>query len=929
MDILYGKYKNTPTLIDQFCIFGYDPTNKELISKAVDGYRNDIGDEKKNDLMPIVINAIGTLRNKEMLKADEVLQYLFPYNPSIYKNVLSEQIPSYDLTFSCLDEGKLTVDIDKTFGYAFVFYEKFDSLWIPKIFCITSQYPFFSLFRQIANKIYAEFEKDTISIPIEIQIFNIINCLPPPVANPMLLDLSPGIILSKSRIPQNMHRKEKRNFQQFSQQRSNNKLIEYKLKIHEIEKSNHIDFNCAYFLQMINPDILAKLIILSFFETYIIIFSKDLTFLDNLLQFLTLLYSPFIEIQYYRNSYSLSRKHITSVEEEEKYEKEEEQGIQNKDRFYSPIVGNPIPAILGINFEYSTSFQNFGAPSIVINLDKKQELYKSRLDNQIMNILQLVENSIRQYDELKPNKVYEPKSKLESIIINIYSKIKALSAVIRGNATRVNKDVFCDNSFQEESNYSLQNIAYEYIVEMFNYFQYSNKSFKSNYVNDLVSNEKLNITQIKFEIINNPQIEDKWFSDIRGLSGFKFDQYNKYFSNELKENFMIDMAILDCFMHYKINTPNEKEDIKYMEIMKEIYDKIKKDKNILYQHNMTFNEFNAYYYNNLEKFFKQEMAKSPSIFEPIEYENNDGDEKYVEYAYINKELDPQLIMKYYRHLKSLSMNDLTKMFPSFNSSQKQKRSVNHKIIPVLMQDILFNYIKKSMFEEILSLLLNISLLTINELCDKSPFFYLIYNNTQIPRFFYYYYLMDMITMIYINVKLKINNKSTDIKKEMDTLYLTLEFMEQKQIIPNRLIMEKLNELFTIESNFGNIIRQKKDVGIKEQYESIFNKKVKVTIKGKKPKEVKEIINGFKFDSSNSTISLLRNDNSVIGEVKVDNVKNLNKNTREIINDCILSERTITMEEKTKLRSIVINVIAFIYANETIKVDLTSLLDYLG
>ena len=155
------------------------------------------------------------------------------------------------------------------------------------------------------------------------------------------------------------------------------------------------------------------------------------------------------------------------------------------------------------------------------------------------------------------------------------------------------------------------------------------------------------------------------------------------------------------------------------------------------------------------------------------------------------------------------------------------------------------------------------------------------------------------------------------------------FMEMKQIIPNNFIMDKLNELFMIESNVSTIIRQKKEVGIKEQYENIFDKKVKVIIKGKKPKEVKEIINGFKVDSSNSTISLLRNDNSVIGEVKVGKVKDLNKITRDIINDLILTERTITMEEKDKLKSIVLNVIAFLYANETIKVDLTSLLDYLG
>ena len=344
---------------------------------------------------------------------------------------------------------------------------------------------------------------------------------------------------------------------------------------------------------------------------------------------------------------------------------------------------------------------------------------------------------------------------------------------------------------------------------------------------------------------------------------------------------------------------------------------------------MTFNEFNTYYFNNLESFFKQEMSKSPSIFQPIKYENDDGDEQYIEYSYIHKELDPKIVNKYYRHLKSLSLNDFTKIFPSFNSSQKQKRKINYKMIPIIMQEILSKTITKSYFEEIISLILNVSLLTIDVLCENSPFFYIIYYNDQLPQILLYYYLMDMISITYNNVKFKIQNKSTDIKREMDSLYLALEYMEMKQIIPNKFIMDKLNELFMIESNVSTIIRQKKEVGIKEQYENIFDKKVKVIIKGKKPKEVKEIINGFKVDSSNSTISLLRNDNSVIGEVKVGKVKDLNKITRDIINDLILTERTITMEEKDKLKSIVLNVIAFLYANQTIKVDLTSLLDYLG
>ena len=916
MDILYGDYKDSSTLIEQFYIFGYDPTDKQLASKAIDGYQIDRDDENKNDISPKVINVISAVRDKVIYKVEDILYYLFPYKPKIYINANPQQIPSYDLSVSFTNETTYGVNIDKKFCYALVFYEQYESLCLPKIFCITSIYPFFSLFKKIANKIYSEFEKETISIPIEILIFNLINCLPPPVATPMNLDLSININLMKNRIPNGMHLiREKRYIENGSQQRSNNKVIEYKFPIHEIEKTYYIDYNINFFIQNVNPDILTKLIILTFFEDTLVIFCKDLTFLDNLIQLITLLYAPFIEIQYHLNTYSFPSSDFLS-------------------KGQSKVIGKPICSITGYNMEYSNSLPRdsfCGFPAFIFSFTKsKQEIAFNDLTASLQSLYTLIDNSMNQYDNsLKQNKPYSPQNQLEMIVTNVYKRIKSLSEYVRGNPANNIREAFCDSTFNEINNISLQNIAYEYIVDMFNFYIYSSKEFKSNYVNDLIPNEKINITKIKYDIVNNRNSQSPELDIIITDSVFKLGQYEDCFNGKIKEKFKCDMIILDCFMHFKLNAPKEKVDLKCMEIIKEVYDRLKKDKYILYQSTMTFNEFNTYYFNNLESFFKQEMSKSPSIFQPIKYENDDGDEQYIEYSYIHKELDPKIVNKYYRHLKSLSMNDFTKIFPSFNSSQKQKRKINYKMIPIIMQEILSKTITKSYFEEIISLILNVSLLTIDVLCENSPFFYIIYYNDQLPQILLYYYLMDMISITYNNVKFKIQNKSTDIKREMDSLYLALEYMEMKQIIPNKFIMDKLNELFMIESNVSTIIRQKKEVGIKEQYENIFDKKVKVIIKGKKPKEVKEIINGFKVDSSNSTISLLRNDNSVIGEVKVGKVKDLNKITRDIINDLILTERTITMEEKDKLKSIVLKVIAFLYANETIKVDLTSLLDYLG
>ena len=902
MDILYGDYKKTTTLIDQFFIFGYDHTNKELISEAIDGYGKETENEHKNKKTPIVINSLSTLKNKKFYDETDIIQHLVPYLPNIYINTSPELIPSYDVTFSIRDEASQSIDIDKTYCYGLVFYEKYELLCLPKIFCITSQYPFFSFFKQIANKIYCEFEKDVISVPVEILLFNIINCLPPPVVTPFILDLTESNVNNKKRPIRN-------NFN-FSKQ-SNNKIIQYKFPIHEIDKSCYIDYNLVYFLQVLNPDVIAKIIIFNFFEVYLVIFHKNITFLDNLIQVISLLYGPFVEIQFNLKNYAVTIEELFDIN--------------------SRVVGHPTNSLFGFNGEYSSSysFENFFTCSVcVVDInDKKQEVFMRKAIDPIQKLFNVIDNTIKQIEIASgKNTEYKPNTSFEQIISKVYLKVKSISLKARNHQTMY-KEAFCDSTFNEQENYALQNVTYEYIIDMFNYYKYSNCLFKSNYVSQLIPNEQLRITQIKYDIIKNNKEQEPEMSYKDSTEINKFLQYEQYFTEELKEKDMIDMAILDSFMHYKLYYPNAQNEMNYIEVINQVYDRLKKDKNILYQRTMTFNEFNNYYKEKLESFFLKEMSKTPEIYQAYKHEEND--EEYVEYSYLNKELDPKIINKYYRHLKSLSMTEFTKIFPAFNSSQKQRRVINFKLIPIIMQEIISNTIQKSTLQEILTIILNISILTIDKLYEKSPFFYVIHYCDPYPKLLLYYSLMDMITVLYIQIKLKLNNKTIDIKREMSTLCIILEFMEEKNIIPNKKIMMMLDELFLIQSKVGEDIIREKQVIVKEQFESMYDNKVKVMINKLKPKEVKKIINSYTIEQENSIVKLVKMDNTPLAEAKIEKVNDLKASTRQLINNCIISGRGLLEEEKVILKSVIVNLIAYLYANDNIKVDLTSLLDYLG
>ena len=81
------------------------------------------------------------------------------------------------------------------YGYGHIFYEtkiiEDYKLYIPKAFVIISQYPFFSTFNRLCNEIKELFYSQNLEIPIEIQIYNIINFVPAPIDTGLKLTFIP------------------------------------------------------------------------------------------------------------------------------------------------------------------------------------------------------------------------------------------------------------------------------------------------------------------------------------------------------------------------------------------------------------------------------------------------------------------------------------------------------------------------------------------------------------------------------------------------------------------------------------------------------------------------------------------------------------------------------------------------------------------
>ena len=865
------------------------------------------------------------MRNKPLIVEEIIIKSLFPYNPELYINTFPEIIPDSEVTISIHDES-LQTDIDRTYCYAYTFYERFDTLCLPTIFCITSQFPFYSLFRELVHKILCEFEKDIITIPMEIQIFNLINCLPPPITHPVVLSLQPKVSLTQSFSELRKGPQEKMETDlRFSQNLTNKKVIKYKFQIPDTQYICSIDYNLTYLLQVLSSEIITKLIILSFVEVNIVIFDKDQTRLNNIIQMISFLFAPFIENQFFSQLFSINPEEIDDVN--------------------SKTVGKPFSTILGINDEYSSeiSVDNFVSDAICvvsINNQKKPEIImkskeyidekKNKIDQLI--IYEIIENAIKQKNtaEIKKSN-YEPNSPFEKIIINLYSKIKTLSLEANAVGKIQYTSGFCQaNNFSEEMNNKLQNIAYSFFVEMFSYL-HSNQVFKSNYnEQDFNENNKAMLyTTSKYEVTEISI--DSHSQLIYKFGSFKINHYNRFLSNSLVEKHIPIMTILDCFIQFKRYSNKE---LPYYKIISQAYSALKKEKKIEELDTITYNDFNDYYDKNLKLFFKKEMSKDPYLFRANITENTITNAINEEYQYTHKELSKNIVYEYCRYLKSLSMDELIAVFPFFQKFKSKKPSNNYKFLFRQVNELIMNNCKQDATIDILSIILNVSILTIDELLEKSPFFYIMFYVDKYPSVFLYYYLLDIISALYIHIKHKIVNGVFEIKREMDTLRLILDFMVAKQIIPNKDIMEKIDELFLIEAKTGgDFIREKKDYPVSKDFQSIYKTVINVTMKDKKEKEMKNIITNYSLynlKSYHEIVCLTKvNDKQIIAEAKIQNLEELKKNSRTFLNNFIISGKPLLPEQKENVKAMVVNVIAYLYANDSIKVDLSSLLDYLN
>ena len=196
---------NSVHLIDYFLIIGYEDIYiqekiiKEVQAKYIESSSNNKTNIYKMKQYPSVLSAISSDYEGEIMDDEDIIKNLFPSEEIIiYYNKGDNSdldISTKNIIFTQKEENVINN------GFAYLFYEGITlpnmlRIFIPKIFVIVSKYHFYSTFYQICQEIHNLFFSYTIQIPIELQLYNIINFVPVPIGKRLDMTLFPFYELS-------------------------------------------------------------------------------------------------------------------------------------------------------------------------------------------------------------------------------------------------------------------------------------------------------------------------------------------------------------------------------------------------------------------------------------------------------------------------------------------------------------------------------------------------------------------------------------------------------------------------------------------------------------------------------------------------------------------------------------------------------------
>ena len=789
-----GPYLGTSNkLLEAFYILGYDYNflkdnyYKQIeVINSVSLFSIPINQE------PNIISIISSLNSNQRLEK-HFPDFCFPNYPSIY---YCEKNCNEKPNIKCIHGANQSLDSNNIkYLFTYTFYET-DILnsniivYIPKFFIIISCYPLYLFFKYISDQILIQLNNNKLEIPLEIQIYNIINFVPAPISNSLILKIFPYYNLSEyKRI------KLERDF----------------LKLHKISKYflpqftvyPIMDLNISEIFKLISPETLIIIYIMFIGNEKHYFFGDNDVNLNCTMKILVSLFFPNNILPFPQNFVSKSEIITDEV-----------------------VVGDLIHHANNIFFGFQMNFnenyekikeENFPFNQLTLGLNNKlKRIYieKNELrDNEEKEKVKLLDNL---YNIISNDKNYKKeKNRFNQILLKCYNNLQIICNSIK---LKSEIDFLNISEQQKQLNKLTQKYIYEFFIDFYHLIyndlmeKYVTK--KKNLMKDnLNSNLDLSI------IIQENTIEQL------------FPELNKTYAKILKENVIFESFIqllvdfkkindylltsyifleeFICLLNIKLKF-NLSFDIDYLDIINYCYniDENKKEKEVDYVHFLNFYKF----YEGNSEIFKDSLKYK--IFSNLNNSNiekkiikSSTSQKYF-YKYKSIELDNSILLNYINYLNNSNI-DLSKIFPYKN--QNEHEYIPKEIFQQSISDLIESYFIEKNYLNFEYLIQTSIILIFCLYFEEINFFNYIDIITQLLSFLTYNPRKYIFKIYYLFYKFCIKNSFyISQTKNIMNLVNILDELNILVIGDLKLLINKIKE-FQIDNNNQEIIYSKTNI----------------------------------------------------------------------------------------------------------------------
>ena len=820
-------------LIELFLIVGYDHSfiNNEvpkLIEKEKKDFEilevkmneKDLGKSFNAQTNPSILSVISSDYKEEMMSLNNLINFLFPSFPTFYYSSDNESNQIVNNSFNnFIFQNNSTIDNLKVCfnGYCYNFYEQINikhlnkKLYAPKCFVILSQYQLFGLFNKLCKEIHSQFSIPEIEIPIEIQIYNILNFVPAPIFSKLSLSLFCYYTL-----------------QEYSSKKNELELLnlpnQKKIEINQISGYPFFDLSISRILTLLPFEEIIEIFLLVFLEKQVNVFYSSLELLNIFMLVLTSFNFPF-DTMYNWQIVSVGYNELKNIEG-------------------SMLIGKPNTSILGFNMKYEEKLLKISPNKTCINVD---------LENDFINYINYNEQD-KQFSELSEYlrnifKNNKSNGKIGKYIMTIGAKIKELYD--KFILSELHSDFFVPDENLNNTNKFIQNVFFEFYVNIFaliypliklkrldspnsdgKYFEYDKSKIEKTSFDVELDLSELNLEE-----------EEKSFINIF-FESLKFDSFINYIiDNSYIEMLQTIYIIIDELIILKnIND----QPIDYIELIDTLYitnDKIEQ---------INFYNFYLYYQKNLQQFFGQEINS-----EHIEKKIDNTKKKYS-YKYKKIDFDSSIIFKYMHLINQLKPEELERIFPSLKiKNSPPYKVINENEIVDCIENYLIKNKKLKIHEYIIMTTINIFILFI-ELYDIDIFKNEIKNLLQLLNVSFRKYIYRIIYVYYNLCQKQLKNKNYSLLSKAFAFIEIFEFLSTKNILPNKSLLNLIEEILSLyyreEENIKNYEYNYQNI-YNEDINKLYNLNIKVNkinIPKKKTKEnfIIEVAQAFNTDIEN-------------------------------------------------------------------------------